>query len=631
MSGLDSAIWARIRAPPGVGPESARSSVAWMRPPVRRIVSRSASGNDEVLEQGHDVRERLVEREGVRPGRLHEVRPDAVEHRVGRLVDDDVVREAGEHDLAGQVPSRTVVRGREVPEQQRPLAPVVVGVGLGHRMGKDAQPVAERRAAPTARPLPADRPPERRLEPLDRGAHHAVDHLLVESRVEVARFEAAPEQHVERVEVGGAVVAVVRRVVVDDRDLAADRPRLQRLERHGDRHVVPERPAATRVEGEHLERAMVAIARRSRLRQQRQAPSSAAGRLRDDVLQPARLVDDERGARVGPVGARRPPLDDLGDDLALAAAVRPDPARRADEGRVHLDPGPGREADIGRMVVDERPDPRGRETSFGPDQGLGGGQAPAGRLAPPEALLRVGAHARHRHPTRAEAVDERLPVPPVVVGDDLRVGGDDRAQVVAEIRVDGRTVVERPDADRHEVPRSLRRLGGEAHGEIRVDPRAIARRVRDARDAHEVARAARMDAEEGVEDGRHQDRSPVVRLRGQGQGRGVRRRPQRRPQGAAHPERGPELRRDLEQRVGSGPLGEDQPIGRRRLHVRGHGRGVDPAARALDGLDDRVAELEMPEQRDDVGQALMEGRSVGSSPARRGRSPRGARARSRGR
>ena len=394
--------------PPAVGRESARSSVEWMRPPVRRIVSRSASGNEKCWSRATTSANASWNARASGPdGSMKYGRtPSSIAWVVSWTT------MSCDRQVNTIWPGRFRPAGRPRPGSTRTAAPA--GAGRSRRWPRPSRGdrcAAGRRAAGGSRPRAhchADRPPERRLEPLDRGAHDAVDHLLVEGRVEVARLEAAPEQHVERVQVGGAVVAVVRRVVVDDRDLAADRPRLQRLERHGDRHVVPERPAATRVEGEHLERAMVAVACRSRLREQRQAPSSAAGRLRDDVLQPARLVDDERGARVGPVGARRPPLDDLGDDLALAAAVRPDPARRADEGRVHLDPGPGRQADIGGMVVDEPPDPRGRETSLGPDQGLGGGQAPAGRLAPPEALLRVRAHARDGHPARAEAVDERL-------------------------------------------------------------------------------------------------------------------------------------------------------------------------------------------------------------------------------
>ena len=54
-------------------------------------------GQGEVLEQGHDVGERLVEGEHVGVARLVEPAVHAVQQGVGRLVGDDVVRQAGEH------------------------------------------------------------------------------------------------------------------------------------------------------------------------------------------------------------------------------------------------------------------------------------------------------------------------------------------------------------------------------------------------------------------------------------------------------------------------------------------------------------------------------------------------------
>ena len=45
----------------------------------------------EVLEEGDDVGERLVERGGVLAGRFQEMRARVVEKRMGRLVGDDVV------------------------------------------------------------------------------------------------------------------------------------------------------------------------------------------------------------------------------------------------------------------------------------------------------------------------------------------------------------------------------------------------------------------------------------------------------------------------------------------------------------------------------------------------------------
>ncbi len=68
----------------------------------------------EVLEQGDDVGERLVERQHVGVARLREVAVQAVEQRVRGLVRDDVVRQAGEHQAARQVlaPDRDSTAGK---------------------------------------------------------------------------------------------------------------------------------------------------------------------------------------------------------------------------------------------------------------------------------------------------------------------------------------------------------------------------------------------------------------------------------------------------------------------------------------------------------------------------------------
>ena len=59
----------------------------------------------EVLEQRHDVGERLVEGEHVGVARLDEAAMHAVEQRVRRLVGDDVVRQAGEDRAAAAAPT----------------------------------------------------------------------------------------------------------------------------------------------------------------------------------------------------------------------------------------------------------------------------------------------------------------------------------------------------------------------------------------------------------------------------------------------------------------------------------------------------------------------------------------------
>ena len=95
----------------------------------------------EVLEDGDDVGERLVEGDHVRIARVEHAAMHAVEDRVRHLVRDDVVREAGEDDAAGKLVARVGRRGVEVAEQQRRLRRRVVGVLLAQGVRIDAQPL----------------------------------------------------------------------------------------------------------------------------------------------------------------------------------------------------------------------------------------------------------------------------------------------------------------------------------------------------------------------------------------------------------------------------------------------------------------------------------------------------------
>ena len=83
----------------------------------------------EVLEQCHDVGERLVKREDVGIGGFHEMRMHAVEESMGHFMGDHVVGKTREHHA---VPQHAWVVGvrREVSEQQRLAVRAVIGVGL---------------------------------------------------------------------------------------------------------------------------------------------------------------------------------------------------------------------------------------------------------------------------------------------------------------------------------------------------------------------------------------------------------------------------------------------------------------------------------------------------------------------
>ena len=84
--------------------------------PLDRVEQRV--GVAEVPEQRDDVGDRLVEGGRVEARPLEEVRLDAVEQGMRRLVGDDVCRQAGVDDLAGQVAPGSSSAGREVAEQQ---------------------------------------------------------------------------------------------------------------------------------------------------------------------------------------------------------------------------------------------------------------------------------------------------------------------------------------------------------------------------------------------------------------------------------------------------------------------------------------------------------------------------------
>ena len=127
-------------------------------------------------EQCDDVREPFVKASLLRRGRVGVAPAQAVEEGVRRLVDDHVVREAGE-DQAGaeaarlpalRLPFRRVVVGvifclpaalspveirlREVAEQQRAVVLRIEGIGVGEGVRRDLKLVAEE--------APADAPPE---------------------------------------------------------------------------------------------------------------------------------------------------------------------------------------------------------------------------------------------------------------------------------------------------------------------------------------------------------------------------------------------------------------------------------------------------------------------------------------
>ena len=152
----------------------------------------------------------------------------AVKQRMRRLVRDDVVRDRGEHDAAGQhapAPPRTRRNSREE-------APAGPGCSRRSRPAERADRSAGAGRSPRVTNLPsvidAPRRPkrnaaERLLEMLDGLHRDRVDHLLMELRVCLRWAQARSAREVRVIEVDRGVAAATRGVDVDDFDIFADR------------------------------------------------------------------------------------------------------------------------------------------------------------------------------------------------------------------------------------------------------------------------------------------------------------------------------------------------------------------------------------------------------------------------
>jgi hypothetical protein len=119
-------------------------------------------------------------------------------------------------------------------------------------------------------------------------------------------------------------------------------------------------------------------------------------------------------------------------------------------------------------------------------------------------------------PRPAEALDQRCPQAVLVGGVQVPVGGDDRAQEVAERHVDGRQVLERADA--HGQDRCAAVAASSETRRTRSGCIAPGRRAPRAgrRDAQQVGDRRLVRGEEAVEDRRDEDRAAAVRLEASG-------------------------------------------------------------------------------------------------------------------
>ena len=182
-------------------------------------------------------------------GGLGEIRPNAVDDRVGHLVGDNVLREAGENELAGEISTLSgFVRG-EVAKQNSVRLRAVVGIGLLHSVRVELEDpdiigLAEFvflvcRTYDAIGPAPVNLASQGYFKHLDGAGCDGVDHLLMETRVRFRGIEAIIGQQPRVLEINRRVVALVGSVVVNDCDLVPGWSGLKWFPRNPHRNLIP--------------------------------------------------------------------------------------------------------------------------------------------------------------------------------------------------------------------------------------------------------------------------------------------------------------------------------------------------------------------------------------------------------
>ena len=144
---------------------------------------------------------------------------------------------------------------------------------------------------------------------------------------------------------------------------------------------------------------------------------------------------------------------------------------------------------------------------------------------PADRILRHELDVGGEDPPAAERPHQSLPVAPFVDRLHLRIGRHQGAEILPQEHVDRRAVVDRANTHREELRRHLAGFFRDRLQE-RVPQRHLAEIVGiEPRDPHQPRRLASRDRHEGLEHGRHEDRSQVVRIEGRIVGHRIGRRP----------------------------------------------------------------------------------------------------------
>jgi hypothetical protein len=186
-------------------------------------------GIREVEEERHQIREAFVERGDVDVGRVEKRRPQPVEQRMRRLVDDDVVAEGGADQAALERETGRLVAGAEIAERQVAGLSAVAGVAAVEPERPHDEP---QRAIGRRRCRPRDVPAERTSEGAIREAADGVHHLHVEASVGGRRRQAARQEKMRIVEVERLGLKLGRRALAVHGEERADGPWLELLVGH---------------------------------------------------------------------------------------------------------------------------------------------------------------------------------------------------------------------------------------------------------------------------------------------------------------------------------------------------------------------------------------------------------------
>ncbi|MFC3437231.1 hypothetical protein [Nocardia seriolae] len=162
-----------------------------------------------MLEQRDQIGDRLMAGEDILIGGQPVLPPDPMHDGVGHLVRDDVVRQAGENHLSGQIRTRIVGVCLVIAEQHRAALWIEIGVLPLERVRHQSQLLL----AP-----PPEATAHEPLEPFDDTHSDRVDHLLVRPGITLGGPNSILRQQKRRIEIDRQVPPVAAHIEIHHLD-----------------------------------------------------------------------------------------------------------------------------------------------------------------------------------------------------------------------------------------------------------------------------------------------------------------------------------------------------------------------------------------------------------------------------